>query len=66
MKYLGLDIGGSKIAAVVMDEQGHEWKRFKSEKPKKKPHPIITTQGEGKNPAAVYRNAGGVNHRDWG
>lgn len=53
MKYLGLDIGGSKIAAVVMDEQGHEWRRFRVET--RKP-----------DPAAVYRNAGGVNHRDWG
>lgn len=24
MNYLGLDIGGTKIAAVVMDEQGRE------------------------------------------
>ena len=24
MYYLGLDIGGTKIAAVVMDEQGRE------------------------------------------
>lgn len=31
MKYLGLDIGGSKIAAVVMDAQGHEWGRFRVE-----------------------------------
>ena len=37
MKYLGLDIGGSKIAAVVMDEQGHEWKRFRVETRENRP-----------------------------
>ena len=41
MKYLGLDIGGSKIAAVVMDEQGHEWRRFSGENRKNNPHQII-------------------------
>lgn len=29
MNYLGLDVGGTKIAAVVMDEQGREWGRYR-------------------------------------
>ena len=43
MKYLGLDIGGSKIAAVVMDEQGHEWKRFRIETRKQTRQQFIVT-----------------------
>lgn len=43
MKYLGLDIGGSKIAAVVMDEQGHEWKRFRVETRKQTRQQFIAT-----------------------
>ena len=29
MNYLGLDVGGTKIAAVVMDEQGRERGRYR-------------------------------------
>ncbi|MDU4230251.1 MAG: transcriptional regulator, partial [Klebsiella grimontii] len=43
MKYLGLDIGGSKIAAVVMDEQGHEWRRFRVETRKQTRQQFIAT-----------------------
>ena len=43
MKYLGLDIGGSKIAAVVMDEQGHEWRRFHVETRKQTRQQFIAT-----------------------
>ncbi|MCF7098994.1 ROK family protein, partial [Klebsiella variicola] len=43
MKYLGLDIGGSKIAAVVMDEQGHEWRRFSVETRKQTRQQFIAT-----------------------
>lgn len=43
MKYLGLDIGGSKIAVVVMDEQGHEWRRFRVETRKQTRRQFIAT-----------------------
>lgn len=43
MKYLGLDIGGTKIAAVVMDEKGHEWGRFRCETQKQTRQQFVAT-----------------------
>nr|WP_096777668.1 ROK family protein [Izhakiella australiensis] len=43
MQYLGLDVGGSKIAAVVMDEHGREFGRFRCATQKRTRQQFVAT-----------------------
>lgn len=46
MNYLGLDVGGTKIAAVVMDEQGEEVGRFRCATRKESRQAFVSAMAE--------------------